>query len=67
MVTIQAEYDEALNRESLERHQAYKREHPEQRCLKCALLLAHHTVEDFQYCELVLAGSGRETLVMNRP
>lgn len=67
MVATQIEYEEALGRQSFERHREYKHDHPELRCLKCALLLAHHTVEEFQYCEFVLAGSGKETLVMNRP
>lgn len=52
---------------SRDRHAQYIQEHPKQRCLKCGLKLEQHTVKEFQYCEFVLAGSGSETLVMNRP
>lgn len=66
MVVIMAEHEAEMGRLSRERHQVYKDVHPEQKCLKCALKLKAHTVEEFQYCEFVLAGSGQETLVMNR-
>lgn len=67
MVTFQAEHEADLNKQSLERHRTYQNANPEQKCLKCALKLSQHTTEEFQYCEFVLAGSGQETLVMNRP
>lgn len=53
--------------ESYEQHRLYMQAHPEKRCWKCAKDLNRHTVAEFQHCEFLLATSGEETMVMNRP
>lgn len=50
-----------------ERHRSYMKAHPERRCWNCAKDLNRHTVAEFQHCEFLLATSGQETMVMNRP
>lgn len=52
---------------SYERHRLYMQAHPERRCWQCAKDLNRHTVAEFQHCEFLLATSGQETMVMNRP
>lgn len=52
---------------SHERHRLYMEANPEKRCWQCAKDLNRHTVAEFQHCEFLLATSGEETMVMNRP
>jgi hypothetical protein len=38
-----------------ERLRRYKQAHADDRCGKCALILRHHTLKEFQHCEAVLS------------
>lgn len=50
-----------------ERYRLYMEAYPERRCWKCAKDLNRHTIAEFQHCEFLLATSGQEAMVMNRP